>query len=159
MTVIDLTKTIDYGSIKGMLTQKQEAFTLLTFKTNEPADAYLEIYKCKSKAVASAAATRLLKNVNVQALLEELNRKTEDDTIATVLERKQRLTEIIRGNNPIQAIAELNKMEKVYEAGILIDNRTQILVTPGMRALAAREMMEIREEETKLLNATEQEEG
>lgn len=41
-----------------------------------------------------------------------------------------------------------------------IDQRVkgEILITPDMRALAAREMLEIREEETKLLNAPIKEE-
>jgi len=79
------------------LTQKMRAWTLLTFQTNEPTDSYMKIYKCKSKGVAAASATRLLKKVNVQAYLAELRQKTLDDSVATVLERKQRLTEILRG--------------------------------------------------------------
>ena len=163
------------------LTQKQEAFTRLTFETNEPAQAYLQIYKCKSKGVASACATRLLKNAKIKAYLEDLNQQTEDASVASVLERKQILTEITRGNlldyqetgadgawlnigkdsphtkavaeitsrtneddsvitrvklhNPIQAITELNKMERIYETeGVKIDNRTINIYTNSEKA-------------------------
>ena len=136
------------------LTQKQENFTQNLFKGMYQRDAYIDAYHpTYAMMTIDANASRLANNEKVKARLDELNLLTQDETVATVIERKQRLTEIIRDRSPstIQAIAELNKMEKVYEAGILIDNRTQILITPGMRTLAAREMMEIKEEEAKLL--------
>ena len=80
------------------LTEKQRAFTLRVFETKEdPGPVYLSIYAVKSMAVASAAASRLLTNVKVQELLEELQQKAEDDSVAGVLERKQVLTEVVRG--------------------------------------------------------------
>ena len=81
-----------------MLTQKQKACIRLAFSTNEPAEAYLKIYKCKSKAVASACATRLLKTANARAYLTELEQKKDNEAIAGVQERQEILTEIARGN-------------------------------------------------------------
>ena len=78
------------------LTQKMRAFTLRVFQTDEPTSSYMQIYKVKSKRTAAASATRLLKKDNIQAYLTELRQKTVDDSVATVLERKQVLTEIIR---------------------------------------------------------------
>ncbi|MCK5016446.1 MAG: terminase small subunit [Candidatus Peribacteraceae bacterium] len=103
------------------LTQKQGAFTVLTFKTNEPTQSYLAIYKCKSKGVAAACATRLLKNANIQARLVELHQQVLDDSIATVQERKQILTKIVRQfafaqvqRNIIAASDQINKMDGSY---------------------------------------------
>lgn len=161
------------------LTQKQTAFTILAFQTNEPALAYLKIYKCKSKGVASACATRLLKNAKVKAFLDELNEEAKTAKVMDVTERKERLSEIARAvipdfvenglikverespnvgavsevttvtkifrkgdspvnitnlklHSPLQAISELNKMERIYEEGttVNIDNRKiEIIVT------------------------------
>ena len=132
-----------------MLTQRQENFTLNIFNGMTQRDAYIEVYHPSySIETIDANASRLASNEKVKARLDELNQRTEDSTVATVKERKQRLTTILRGDTAsIPAITELNKMEKVYETGILIDNRTQILITPNMRALAAKEMLEIKEEE------------
>ena len=80
------------------ITEKQRTFTLRVYEAKEdPGPIYLSIYAVKSMAVASAAASRLLKNVKVEGLLAELQKKAEDASVAQVLERKQILTEIARG--------------------------------------------------------------
>jgi len=80
------------------LSDKQRAFTLRVFEAKEePGPIYLSIYAVKSMAVASAAGSRLLTNVKVQEYLKELRQKTEDESVATVLERKQVATQIVRG--------------------------------------------------------------
>ena len=79
------------------LTQKQHTFAMRVFEGGEPGPVYFSIYKVKSMAVASAAASRLLHNVKVEALIQKLQGRTEDKSVANVLERKQVLTEIIRG--------------------------------------------------------------
>ena len=107
------------------LTQKMRAWTLLTFKTNEPTESYMEIYQCKKERVAAACASRLLTKANVQALMVELRQKAVDDSIMTVQERQQRLSEFGREDvvspkgtlirhGSIAAIAELNKMGGNY---------------------------------------------
>ena len=142
------------------LTQKQETFCLRYFETgNATESAKLAGY---SSRTATAIACENLTKPYILARVEELRQKAEDDSVAGVLERKQRLTEIARADipdyvsedgikvdksspntgavselttrmrmfkktgepvvitnlklhNPIQAIAELNKMERVYE--------------------------------------------
>ncbi len=83
--------------MRNKLSEKQHAFTLLVSEGKEAGPAYMEIYRCRSMAVASACASRLLTNAKVEKLLGELRKKAEDDSVATVLEMEQVLTEIIRG--------------------------------------------------------------
>jgi len=160
------------------LTQKQEDFCLHYFETgNATESARLAGYSPKTAAVI---ASETLSKPYILARIEELRRKAEDATIATVVERKQKLTEILRGNlldyeevgadgsylsigkespntgaiseitsrteydkdganaavitkvklhNPVQAIAELNKMERIYEPeGSVTVNNNQVTV-------------------------------
>jgi len=162
------------------LTQKQENFCLHYFETsNATESAKLAGYSPKT---AAAIACDNLRKVYVLARIAELRQKAEDTSIATVVERKQKLTEITRGNltdyqeagadgsyisigkespntgavseitsrteynddganaavitkvklhNPVQAIAELNKMERVYEpdgAVTIHNNQVTIIV-------------------------------
>ena len=82
------------------LSQKQEAFTLDYFKTEDPAPSYFNHYHCKSLAVASVGASNLLKKPKIQARLKELRdqleKKVIEETIATKLEAGQVATEIMR---------------------------------------------------------------
>lgn len=80
------------------LTQKQHKYGLNLFKGLIQYDAYREAgYSIKSaRGTIDAAASRLAKNVKILALLAELREKAEDASVATVLERKQVLTEILR---------------------------------------------------------------
>lgn len=80
------------------LTQKQETFCLKYFELGNATKAAL-IAGYSPKTVRSMAAQNLLK-LNIQARLQELQQKAEDASVATVLERKQRLTEIVRANIP-----------------------------------------------------------
>ena len=142
--------------MKG-LTQKQEIFTLNLFKGMYQRAAYIDAYKpTYSISSIDENASRLSSNEKVIARLKELQQLTQDATIATVIERKQVLTEIVRGrfadfmtnltkeklqsaalqeiriievgkdipiktttiklNDQVRAIAELNRMERIYEA-------------------------------------------
>lgn len=143
------------------LTQKQETFCLKYIELSNGSQAVLAAgYKTKNPQVI---ASQNLTKLNIQSRIAELRQKTEDATVATVQERKRKLTEIMRANlvdfiteggdiflevphsgalaevmieewrggederassrtkriklyNPIQAIAELNKMEGEYAA-------------------------------------------
>jgi len=144
------------------LTGKQERFVRLIFEGRPQRAAYVEAgYSAKNLAQVDHNASVLADNSKVLSRLAELKKAAEDASVATVLERKQVLTEIVRGrfadfmtnltteklksaalqeiritegeggktttiklHSPIQAIAELNKMEKIYsETTINIDNR------------------------------------
>lgn len=67
---------------------------------------------------AHVTASKLLKNTKVIQRIEELSGKLEADTIMTVIARKTRLSELALTKNDrtaVMAIAELNKMEGVYQ--------------------------------------------
>ncbi len=73
---------------------KQEKYCLEYFKSgNAAAAATLAGYSVRS---IRSIASELLTNPNIQRRLEELKKKAEDASVMTVLERKQRLTEIAR---------------------------------------------------------------
>jgi len=78
------------------LTQKQETFCTEYFKTRDAMQsAVMAGYSPKS---VTCTAYRLLDNARISSRLDELNKKAEDDSIATVQERQRILTEIARGN-------------------------------------------------------------
>jgi len=84
--------------------------------------AYTDAGYDSTGVTASAAATRLLKNVKIKDSISALHQKTESNLILTIKDRKQMLTRIARnnvGDSPqvtIRAIAELNKMDGAYAA-------------------------------------------
>ncbi len=79
------------------LTQKQETFTQNLFEGMYQRDAYIDAYQPNyALSTIDANASRLAHNEKVLARLTVLRQKAEDATVATVLERKQRLTEISR---------------------------------------------------------------
>ena len=136
------------------LTQKQELFTQNLFKGMSQRDAYTGAGYSSEQLpdTLDRNAFELARSNKIVARLEELNERTEDKSVATVTERKQRLTEVLRdkAQTPIHAIAELNKMDGSY-APDKLDIRGEILITPNMRALAVKEMLETKEEEARLL--------
>lgn len=147
------------------LTQKQEIFCLKYIELgNVTQAALLAGYSPKT---AQVIGSENLSKPMIISRIQELRQAAEDATVATVLERKQVLTEITRGrfadfvgkgltseklrsaalqeikvtefsagetstkkttirlHSPIQAIAELNKMDGIYREGMTvnIDNR------------------------------------
>ena len=164
------------------LTQKQETFTENLFKGMTQREAWIQAgYSSNySMAILDTNACHLANTNKIKTRYNELQKKTVDESVATVLERKQILTEITRGNlvdyqetgadgawlnigkdsphtkaiseitsrtneddsvitkvklhNPIQAITELNKMERIYEEGVRIDNRTVNIYTNSEKA-------------------------
>lgn len=143
------------------LTQKQQLFTLNLFEGMSQRESYIKAGYSpnQSPATIDRHACELAKSDKVLARLGELQEAAKDASVANVLERKQVLTEIIRGrfvdfmtkltpeklksaalqeiritefsggkngrakektttiklNDPVKAIAELNKMEHIYE--------------------------------------------
>ena len=115
------------------LTQKQETFCLKYFELGNASEAArLAGYSERS---IRAIASKTLTNINIQTRIQELRQKVEDASIANVVERKQRLTVIMREDNfgkfginrtsNISAADLLNKMDKIYSDGqvVNIDNR------------------------------------
>jgi hypothetical protein len=165
-----------------MLTQKQEKFVLNLFKGMSQRDAYVKAGYSGNQlpATLDRHAAELAKTDKILTRLSELNGKVELNTILSVTQRKEILSEIARGrltdyqeagldgsgyisitkespntaaiagiesatkfdengntgtlftkvklHNPIQAIAELNKMEQIGNPAMInIDNRQVIL--------------------------------
>lgn len=128
------------------LTPKQERFCLNLFQGMSQRVAYIDAgYSAKrSMAAIDVDACRLAEKPKIVLRLAELQQAAQDKSVATVLERKQILTKVIRADlakpdstiaseievivgdegqthvtkvkypNRITAISELNKMEKVY---------------------------------------------
>ncbi len=77
------------------LTKKQEDFCLNIFEGKTGIQSAIEAnYAFKAAAVT---ASENLKKPNIIARIAELRQRVEDESVATVLERKQTLTEIVRG--------------------------------------------------------------
>jgi phage terminase small subunit len=73
-------------------------FALRYWETSNIGQSYLDAGgNCKSLAVASACGSRLLKTDKIQAELSRLSAQASNPTIMSVIERKQRLSEIARG--------------------------------------------------------------
>jgi len=77
---------------------------------------------------------KLLQKTTIQERLATLNLRTENACVATVGQRKERLTQFINEDNVtdkgnlsrasnIAAISELNKMEHIYDESHYQDNR------------------------------------
>ncbi|MFA5385739.1 MAG: terminase small subunit [Eubacteriales bacterium] len=159
------------------LTQKQERFTRFLFDGLSQREAWIKAgYSSNyAPAIIDTHACVLAKSDKVKIRLAELNAEADNKSVMSVLERKQRLTEIARPritdfmelgqdgswvnigpetpnsgaiseihsrteydedgahptvhtsvklHNPVQAIQELNKMEKIYsDAPVFQENR------------------------------------
>jgi phage terminase small subunit len=114
------------------LTPKQERFAQEYIKTGNASQAYRIAYDTENMkpATINRKAAELTDNGKIAARIGELQAKTEQQTIMSVVRRKERLSEIAedkKRRDNIQAIAELNKMEHVYDTAshtqVNIDNR------------------------------------
>jgi phage terminase small subunit len=108
-----------------MLTAKQETFALCLFRGMSNREAWKQAgYSMRGQEnTIDAHASRLTINDKVAARLKELRQQVADPTIATVVERKQRLTKIVRVDlkpeevtprDVIAATQELNKLGGDY---------------------------------------------
>jgi len=80
------------------LTQKQETFTQNLFKGMYQRDAYIDAYHPNYRlSTIDGNASRLANNEKVKAYWDELREAAKTASIADVTERKQVLTEIVRG--------------------------------------------------------------
>ena len=115
------------------LTQRQDTFCLKYFELGNASEA-ATVAGYSKRSIRNIASVNLTK-ANIQTRLQELRQKVEDASIANVVERKQRLTVIMREDNfgkfginrtsNISATDLLNKMDKIYTDGptVNIDNR------------------------------------
>jgi phage terminase small subunit len=77
-----------------MLTSKQEKFCINFIKCSTAGEA--AIVAGYSKKYAAQNCDKLLKLTKIQERIAELRKRTEDKSVMSLLERKQRLTEIAR---------------------------------------------------------------
>ena len=101
-----------YLTIMNNLSIQQQNFCLSIFQGKSAGTAYIENYPVKNINTANSAGSRLLKRVEIQDRIAELRKKAEDDSVADVLERKQLLTELIRGRigdfiDPLTGLVDL----------------------------------------------------
>ena len=81
------------------LTQKQENFCLNVFQGMSQREAYIQSYKPNyAITTIDANASRLASNEKVLKRLTELREKAQNSKIASVIERKEILSEIARAN-------------------------------------------------------------
>jgi len=80
--------------MRNGLTQRQETFCLKYFELGNATEAAL-IAGYSPRSIRNIASVNLTK-ANITGRLEELRKKAEDASVASVLERKQVLTEITR---------------------------------------------------------------
>jgi hypothetical protein len=82
------------------LTDKQERFALALFKGLSQREAYKEAgYSNKTSFPAiDVNASKLAKNTKVLLRLSELRKRAEDNAVMDVLERKIKLSKIVRGD-------------------------------------------------------------
>ena len=119
-----------------MLTAKRELFARLYAVNQNATQAAIEAGYSENSAHVTGC--RLLKDVNVIKLVKELSEANFSKKVMSIEQRKARLTEIALENNPgkhgyqrsaaIQAIAELNKMDHVYEDNVINFNQIRISV-------------------------------
>ena len=85
--------------MKDKLTQKQENFCLNIFQGMSQREAYIQSYKPNyAITTIDANASRLASNEKVLKRLTELREKAQNNKIASVIERKEILSEIARAN-------------------------------------------------------------
>jgi phage terminase small subunit len=85
--------------MRDKLTGKQERYARFLFEGMSQREAWGEAgYSIKyAPAIIDVNASRLANSNKVKLRIEELRKAAEDASVATVLERKQVLTEIVRG--------------------------------------------------------------
>lgn len=112
-----------------LLTNKQELFCLEYIKSGNATNAALVAYDTTDVDTAKSIGCENLTKPYVIDRIKALREPAEKATIATLEERKEILSSILREKESktmprISAISELNKMDHVYDSNIFIDNRS-----------------------------------
>ena len=105
------------------LTPKQEKFIQECLATGNASEAYRRAYDAEkmSPAVINVKASELLKNGKVAVSLQELREASMTGAVATLIERKEWLSSVVRGDEEqakfsdrLRALDLLNQMEAIY---------------------------------------------
>jgi len=127
-----------------MLTAKQEKFVNNLFQGMSQREAWVEAgYSSKySVADIDSHACRLANQDKVKTRLEEMRQATKSELIATEIERQEKLSELYRipverkptPKEVVMAIAEHNKMTKVYVDAPTVDHRSITILVSNEEA-------------------------
>ena len=118
---------------------KQEKFCQEYAKTGNATKSYiLAGYQVKNDSSAAAAAQQLLRNIKVQARLQELSQEVKQNQIADVIECQQILTEIARNKKTypkdrIAAITTLMKAHGAFSQKLEINGSIPIILTDDIK--------------------------
>lgn len=97
------------------LTAKQRQFADEYIKSGNATEAYIKAgYQVKSDSVASAASTRMLRNVKVKSYIDAKMAEIESHKIADAKEAMQAITSIARGETT-ETQAQLNPLTGKWE--------------------------------------------
>jgi len=105
------------------LTPKQQRFVQEYLATGNASEAYRRAYDAENMkpAVVKVKACELLKSGNVAVTVQELREASMTETVATLIERKEWLSSVVRGkeeqakfSDRLRALDLLNQMEAIY---------------------------------------------
>lgn len=118
-----------------MLTEKQEKFVRSLVEGMTQADAYRSAYSTKNMSDKTVweAASRLVNDSKVSARLSELRGQLTQATIMTAQKRLEWLTEVINGeediNAKLKAIDIMNKMQGEYTQKIEANVTNEVTIS------------------------------
>lgn len=119
---------INYKGVKDMLTPKQESFVQNIIAGMTQAEAYKASYSTRNMTDKTIyeCASRLMADHKISARIKELREEIAKDTIMSVQDRMEWLTEVI--NDPKTSISarlaasdQMNKMQGAYIQKIAAD--------------------------------------
>ena len=116
---------------------RHEAFCLHYAKTGNATESYKKAgYTTEKESVIYSNANRLLKNAKVQARLRELSDELKSEKIAGIVEIQERLTAIIRSEEPEQIVVVEGMGDGVSRARIIEKKPDQKNVIKAAETLA-----------------------
>ncbi len=116
---------------------RHEAFCLHYAKTGNATESYKKAgYTTEKENVIYSNANRLLKNAKVKARLRELSDELKSEKIAGIVEIQERLTAIIRSEEPEQIVVVEGMGDGVSRARIIEKKPDQKNVIKAAETLA-----------------------
>lgn len=116
---------------------RHEAFCLHYAKTGNATESYKKAgYTTEKESVIYSNANRLLKNAKVKARLRELSDELKSEKIAGIVEIQERLTAIIRSEEPEQIVVVEGMGDGVTRARIIEKKPDQKNVIKAAETLA-----------------------
>lgn len=131
------------------LSLKQKKFADEYIISGNATESYKKVYtKVKKESVASAGASRMLKNVNVKQYIDKQLKKIGKEKIATAEEILTYWTNVMRGQSESEVIVIVGKGEGISEPKRLMKKPTEIERIQASKELAKR-IIDTQTEESK----------